>query len=177
MVSAQITPGGVHSVIRPGALNDIPQHLTEIGWDTDAPSLFAIRYLPGENEFRTGLVVLGHRGNAEADGFHESAASQSVAADLRGKQLFCEYARRAAVATDLQAFQAWCMRRAQVIPPILVHTAPYLPPFAAGQTARVLPLGLPPGQSRENQSVDGVVTETFIGGGCKPVMSGWIDLQ
>ena len=69
------------------------------------------------------------------------------------------------------------MRRAQVIPPILVHTVPYLPPFAAGQTARVLPLGLPPGQSRENQSVDGVVTETFIGGGCKPAMSGWIDLQ
>ena len=24
VVSAQITPGGVHSVIRPGALNDIP---------------------------------------------------------------------------------------------------------------------------------------------------------
>jgi hypothetical protein len=25
--------------------------------------------------------------------------------------------------------------------------------------------------------VDGAVTETFIGGGCKPVMSGSIDLQ
>jgi trans-2,3-dihydro-3-hydroxyanthranilate isomerase len=27
------------------------------------------------------------------------------------------------------------------------------------------------------EKVDGAVTETFIGGGCKPVMSGWIDLQ
>jgi trans-2,3-dihydro-3-hydroxyanthranilate isomerase len=27
------------------------------------------------------------------------------------------------------------------------------------------------------EKVDGVVTETFIGGGCKPVMFGWIDLQ
>ena len=27
------------------------------------------------------------------------------------------------------------------------------------------------------EKVDGVVTKTFIGGGCKPVMSGWIDLQ
>jgi trans-2,3-dihydro-3-hydroxyanthranilate isomerase len=27
------------------------------------------------------------------------------------------------------------------------------------------------------EKVDGVVAETFIGGGCKPVMSGWIDLQ
>jgi trans-2,3-dihydro-3-hydroxyanthranilate isomerase len=27
------------------------------------------------------------------------------------------------------------------------------------------------------EKVDGVVTGTFIGGGCKPVMSGWIDLE
>ncbi len=27
------------------------------------------------------------------------------------------------------------------------------------------------------EKVDGAVTGTFIGGGCKPVMSGWIDLQ
>ena len=27
------------------------------------------------------------------------------------------------------------------------------------------------------EKVDGVVTKTFIGGGCKPLMSGWIDLQ
>jgi trans-2,3-dihydro-3-hydroxyanthranilate isomerase len=27
------------------------------------------------------------------------------------------------------------------------------------------------------EKVDGAVAETFIGGGCKPVMSGWIDLQ
>jgi trans-2,3-dihydro-3-hydroxyanthranilate isomerase len=27
------------------------------------------------------------------------------------------------------------------------------------------------------EKVDGEVTETFIGGGCKAVMSGWIDLQ
>ncbi len=26
------------------------------------------------------------------------------------------------------------------------------------------------------EKADGIVTETFIGGGCKPVMSGWIDL-
>jgi trans-2,3-dihydro-3-hydroxyanthranilate isomerase len=27
------------------------------------------------------------------------------------------------------------------------------------------------------EKVDGAVTGTFIGGGCRPVMSGWIDLQ
>ena len=44
--AAQMLPGATGSVIRPGALKDIPQHLTELGWDTDLPSLFVIRFQP-----------------------------------------------------------------------------------------------------------------------------------
>src|SRR6202042_1119178 len=44
--SAQSIATTPNSVIRPSALNDIPQHLAEIGWDTDVPSLFVIRFQP-----------------------------------------------------------------------------------------------------------------------------------
>jgi trans-2,3-dihydro-3-hydroxyanthranilate isomerase len=38
-------------------------------------------------------------------------------------------------------------------------------------------LGRPSLMRAVAEKVDGAVTGTFIGGGCKPVMSGWIDLQ
>ena len=38
-------------------------------------------------------------------------------------------------------------------------------------------LGRPSLLTAVAEKVDGAVTGTFIGGGCKPVMSGWIDLQ
>jgi hypothetical protein len=163
VASAQITPGGVHSVIRPGALNDIPQHLTEIGWDTDVPSLFAIRYLPEKMNFEPGwsswvtgamLKRTGFMNRPQVDPWPPIFAGNSSFVNMPGGQLSPQ---------DMQAFQAWCMRRAQVIPPILVHTVPYLPPFAAGQIARVLPLGLPPGQLRENQSVVGMGFADSVG--------------
>ena len=156
VASAQMSPVGIHSVIRPGALNDIPQHLTEIGWDTDVPSLFTIRYQPEKMNFEPGwsswvteamLQRTGFMHRPQVDPWPPIFAGNSSFVNMPGGQLSPQ---------DMQAFQSWCMRRAQVIPPIIVHTVPYLAPLAAGQTARVLPLGLPPGQPRESQIVVGV---------------------
>jgi trans-2,3-dihydro-3-hydroxyanthranilate isomerase len=38
-------------------------------------------------------------------------------------------------------------------------------------------LGRPSLMRAVAEKTDGTVTQTFIGGRCKPVMSGWIDLQ
>ena len=113
VVSAQITPGGVHSVIRPGALNDIPQHLTEIGWDTDAPSLFAIRYLPEKMNFEPGWSSWVTGAMLKRTGFIDRLQVNPWPPIFAGNSSFVNMPGGQLSPQDMQAFQAWCMRRAQ----------------------------------------------------------------
>jgi hypothetical protein len=152
VASAQMSPVGTHSVIRTGALNDIPQHLTEIGWDTDVPSLFAIRYQPEKMNFEPGWSSWVTEAMLKRTGFMDRPQVDPWPPIFAGNSSFVNMPGGRLSPQDMQAFQSWCMRRAQVIPPILVHSVPYLAPFTVSQIARVLPLGLPPGQPRESQS-------------------------
>jgi hypothetical protein len=141
-----------HSVIRPGALTDIPQHIPEIGWDTDVPSLFVIRFQPEKMSFEPDwsswvtemmLKRTGFMTRAAVDPWPRIFAGNSSFVNMPGGQLSPQ---------DMQAFQSWCLRRSQVIAPILVHSTPFVAPLAR-QTAEVLPLGLRRGQPKESQGV------------------------
>jgi hypothetical protein len=160
--SAQSIATTPNSVIRPGALNDIPQHLAEIGWDTDVPSLFVIRFQPEKMNFDAGwsswvteamLKRTGFMSRPRIDPWPPIFAGNGSFVSMNGGQLSPQ---------DMQAFQAWCLRRSQVIPPIIVHAIPYVAPIS-GQSARLLPLGVQPGQPRASQTVVGVGFAGTIG--------------
>jgi hypothetical protein len=150
---AQTSPG---SVIRPGALNDIPQRLTEIGWDTDLPSLFVIRFQPEKMNFESAwsswaLELMmrrnGFMARPRADPWPPIFMSGMPMGAAASGQLGHE---------DMQAFQAWCLRRSQVIPPIIVHSVPYVSPIQASEGATLRPFGLQPKQPKSNQVAMGI---------------------
>ena len=53
---------------------------------------------------------------------------------------------------DLEKFQAWCLRRSQAMPAIIVQSTPLVAPLGAS-AAEVLPLGLRRGRRKESQGV------------------------
>ena len=134
------------SIIRREALDSIPQHLPEIGWDTDVPSLFVIRFQPEKMNFQAGwsswatqlsLKQGGYMAQPKVDPWPPIFISNVSAATLSPE--------------DMQLFQAWCLRRSQVIPPIIVHAVPYVAPMTRGETVTVRPFGLQPKQPKYSQ--------------------------
>jgi hypothetical protein len=134
------------SIVRREALDSIPQHLTEIGWDTDVPSLFVIRFQPEKMNFQPSwsdwatelsLKQSGFMARAKVDPWPPIFISNVSAATLSPE--------------DMQLFQAWCLRRSQVIPPIIVHAVPYVAPIAREETVTVRPFGLQAKQPKSSQ--------------------------
>jgi trans-2,3-dihydro-3-hydroxyanthranilate isomerase len=60
---------------------------------------------------------------------------------------------------------------------LLAHLRPELSLRLEAAIGQGIDLGRPSRMRAVAEKTDGVVTRTFIGGDCKPVMSGWIDLQ
>ena len=56
---------------------------------------------------------------------------------------------------DMRQFQDWCNKRAAALPPVIVHSIPYLAPdpSSARSVVRVLTFGLQRGEPRDNQLV------------------------
>lgn len=59
---------------------------------------------------------------------------------------------------------------------LLAHLRPELSLRLEVSIGQGVELGRPSLLRAVAEKADGIVTGTFIGGGCKPVMSGWIDL-
>jgi hypothetical protein len=153
LARAQARPG---SVIRPGAINDIPQHLTELGWDTDLPSLFVIRFQPEKMNFEPAwsswalelmMKRSGFMTRSRADPWPPIFVSGMPMGAAASGQLAPE---------DMQAFQAWCLRRSQVIPPIIVHSVPYVAPIQTSEGTTLRPFGLQPKQPKSSQVARGM---------------------
>lgn len=147
-----LSPAAPGSVIRAGALNEIPLHIPEIGWDTDVPSLFVIRFQPEKMSFEPNWSSWVTEAMLERTGFMKRAAVDPW------PPIFASGASIGAMASgqlspeDLQKFQAWCLRRSQAIPPIIVQSTPFVAPLG-GRPAEVLPLGLRRGRPKESQGV------------------------
>ena len=60
---------------------------------------------------------------------------------------------------------------------LLAHLRPELSLRLEAAIGQGVDLGRPSLLRAIAEKVDGIVTGTFIGGGCEPVMSGWIDLR
>ena len=137
---------GGGSIISREALNSIPQHLTEIGWDTDVPSLFVIRFQPEKMNFQPSWSGWATELSLKQSGFMARAKVDPWPPIFIGNVSAATLSRE-----DMQLFQAWCLRRSQVIPPIIVHSVPYVAPMARGETVTVRPLGLQPKQPKSSQ--------------------------
>ncbi len=135
--------------INRSALDAIPRNLTEIGWDTDVPALFVVRFEPGKLSTDASwsswamATMLQRSGAAGAEVFKRGPWPSIF---LPGSPISTELS-----ATDMQLFQAWCLRRSQVIPPVLVHSVPYVAPMDASGPVVVRPFGLPAGQPKASQ--------------------------
>ena len=144
------------SVIRPGALNDIPQHLTEIGWDTDIPSLFVIRFQPEKMNFESAWSSWAMELMMKRNGFMARPRTDPWPPIFMNGMSMGAVASGQLAHEDMQAFQAWCLRRSQVIPPIIVHSVPYVAPIQASEGAALRPFGLQPKQPKSNQVAMGM---------------------
>jgi trans-2,3-dihydro-3-hydroxyanthranilate isomerase len=60
---------------------------------------------------------------------------------------------------------------------LLAHLRPEASLRLEAAIGQGVDLGRPSRMRAVAEKEDGVVTRTFIGGDCKPVMSGWIDLE
>ena len=76
------------SIVRREALDSIPQHLTEIGWDTDVPSLFVIRFQPEKMNFQPSWW-LGDRAEFEAIRIHGASDGRPLAAHFHEQCVSC----------------------------------------------------------------------------------------
>jgi hypothetical protein len=154
--------GAPRSVIRTDALSNIPQHIPEIGWDTDVPSLFVIRFEPEKMSFPSGWSSWVTEAMLKRTGVVKGAAVDPW------PSIFASNASIGAIASgqlspdDMQKFQAWCLRRSQAIPPIIVQSTPFVAPLGGGP-AEVLPLGLRRGQPKESQGVMGMGFAEMVG--------------
>jgi hypothetical protein len=150
---AQTRPG---SVIRPGALNDIPQHLTELGWDTDLPSLFVIRFQPEKMNFEPAWSSWALELMMKRNGFMSRPRADPWPPIFMGGTPMGAAASGQLAPEDMQVFQAWCLRRSQVIPPIIVHSVPYVSPIQTNEGATLRPFGLQPKQPKSSQVARGM---------------------
>ena len=132
LAMAQARPGGV---IRPGALNDIPQQLTELGWDTDLPSLFVIRFQPEKMNFEPAWSSWALELMMKRTGFMSRPRADPWPPIFAGGMPMGAAASGQLAPEDMQVFQAWCLRRSQVIPPIIVHSVPYVAPIQTSEGA------------------------------------------
>jgi hypothetical protein len=142
------------AAIRPGAENDVPT-LAEIGWDTDLPKLFTIRFLPARQSFSPGWSSW-----ALEDLFHQDGRMPGWQQNPWPPFFVGNPSRRPRDSSnlspeDMQRFQDWCNRRAAAIPPIIVHSIPFFMPSDASGVS-VLPLGFRPGTDLDSQRVEGV---------------------
>jgi hypothetical protein len=153
LAMAQARPGGV---IRPGALNDIPQHLTELGWDTDLPSLFVIRFQPEKMNFEPGWSSWALELMMKRTGFMSRPRADPWPPIFAGGMPMGAAASGQLAPEDMQVFQAWCLRRSQVIPPIIVHSVPYVAPIQTSEGATLRPFGLQPKQPKSSQAARGM---------------------
>ena len=133
------------------ALDSIPQHLAEIGWDRlDVPSLFVIRFPAGENEFPAVVVRLGDRASSlKAIRIH--GASEVV--DPWPPIFISNVSAATLSPEDMQLFQVrWCLRRSQSDP---AHHCPRGAQCCANSSGRNRTAVRPfraPGQTAEIQS-------------------------
>ena len=144
--------------MRPGAVDDVP-HLTEIAWDdADLPSLLTIRFMPQKTGFAAGWsgwilqTILREDGLLQPQQpspwprFFVANASRSPQGGL------------VTAPVEMREFQDWCNKRAAALPPVIVHSIPYLAPGPGPPESAVaiLPLGLAPGEPRDDQRVEGI---------------------
>lgn len=162
-VLAQVlVPEAGRSVIRDSALNDIPLHIPEIGWDTDVPSLFVVRFEPEKMSFPAGWSSWVTEAMLKRTGFVKQAAVDPWPSIFVSNASIGAMASGQLSADDMQKFQAWCLRRSQVIPPVIVQSTPFVAPLGGGP-AEVLPLGLRRAQSKESQGVMAMGFAEMIG--------------
>jgi hypothetical protein len=144
------------SLVRPGALNDIPQ-LTEIVWDDmDLPSLLAIRFLPQNTSFSAGWSEWVLQTIFRQDGL---MANQPPSPWPPFFVVNVNHTPRSGYGIspqDMAQFQNWCQKRAEALPSVMVHSIPYLAPKSPQRGIRILPLGIQPGETSENQRVGGI---------------------
>ena len=150
------------SVIRTDALSNIPQHIPEIGWDTDVPSLFVIRFEPEKMSFPSGWSSWVTEAMLKRTGFLTGAAVDPWPSIFASSGSIGVMASGQLSPDDMQKFQAWCLRRSQAIPPIIVQSTPFVAPLGGGP-AEVLPLGLRRGQPKESQGVMGMGFAEMVG--------------
>lgn len=152
------------SLVRPGAVNDIP-HLTEVGWDDgDLPFLLTIRFMPQKTSFAAGWSewvlqtifreerLLPTQQPNPWPKFFVANASRSPTGGL------------GLPPDELRQFQDWSNKRAETLPPVIVHAIPYLAPNpdSSQSVVRILPFGLQPGVPRDDQRVEGIGFSNMI---------------
>ena len=139
------------SVIRQDALEHIPRHLSEIGWDTDVASLFVIRFQPERMNSEQAWSSWATETMLKHSGFMAGAKIDPWPSIFISNGQFGAVPLTILSPEDMRLFQAWCLRRSQLIPPIIVHAVPYVAPIAQGEAVTVRPFGLQPKEPKSSQ--------------------------
>ena len=145
--------------MRPGALDDVPQNLAEIGWETDLPYLLVIRYFPQRMSFSAGWS-----GWVLAYWFHLTRSMRWPQPDPWPPFFITAGASPAASSAlvlnwpeaQKEQFQEWCIKRSRAIPKVIVQTVPLIRGGSDGGGLTLRPFGLGPGTPIGDQRVLGV---------------------
>jgi len=145
--------------MRPGALDDVPQNLAEIGWETALPYLLVIRYFPQRMSFSAGWS-----GWVLAYWFHLTRSMRWPQPDPWPPFFVTAGASPAASSALIlnwpevqkEQFQEWCIKRSRAIPKVIVQTVPLIRGGSDGGGLTLRPFGLGPGTPIGDQRVLGV---------------------
>jgi hypothetical protein len=146
------------SLVRPGAVDDIPR-LAEEGWDDgDLPHLLTIRFMPQKTSFAPSWTGWLQETMFREEGLLATQQPNPWPKFFQANANSSSHGGLVLPADQLRQFQDWSNKRAEALPSVIVHAIPYLAPNPGlpQSAVRILPFGLGPGLPRDDQRVGGI---------------------